>query len=139
MIFGFALQVFEGLSRLAENILFPIDELLPEVLKLPLIHEFFVLGRTVIRPISQNFGCLHGHSEPPKYPETRAGLIAKRTVVSMRLAIGPQLRRATRIFEFGHFNSGAQFNVVQNSLERGVIGIVSLIADSAPKSVKFRP
>jgi hypothetical protein len=85
MVLGLALQMFEGLSRFPENILFPIDELLPEILKLPLVHELLVLGRTIIRPVSQNCGCFHRHLEPPKPTETRAGLIANRTPVSMSL------------------------------------------------------
>src|SRR5579859_395019 len=83
MIFGLALQMLEGLSRFAEDVLFPVDELLPEILKLTLVHELLVLGRTVTRTISQHGRCLHGHSEPPKLPETRAALIANKTVHSI--------------------------------------------------------
>jgi hypothetical protein len=35
--------MLEGFSRFPENILFPIQELLPEILKLTLIHELLVL------------------------------------------------------------------------------------------------
>jgi len=83
MILGFALQMLEGLSRFAENILFPVDELLPEILKLSLVHEFLVLRRTILRPLSQNCGCFHRHLEPLKLPETRGGLITNRTPVSI--------------------------------------------------------
>jgi hypothetical protein len=83
MILGFALQMFEGLSGFPEDVLFPIQELLPEILKLTLVHELLVLGRTILRPLSQNRGCFHGHLEPPKLPETRGGLITNRTPVSI--------------------------------------------------------
>src|SRR5450432_3860823 len=106
MILGFALQMFEGFSRFPEDVLFPVHELLLEILKLTLVHEHLVLGRTVHRPLSQNFGCLHGNSEPPRPPETRGGLIANKTVVSTSPRAGVPLRRTAGLLELGHFDRG---------------------------------
>src|SRR5471032_575415 len=99
--------MFEGLSRFPENVLFPVHELLLEILKLTLAHEHLVLRRTVHRPLSQNFGCLHGHSEPPNPPETRGGLIANGTWVSISQTRRRRLRRTGRLLELRHFNGGA--------------------------------
>jgi hypothetical protein len=98
--------MLEGLSRFPEDVLFPIEELLPEILKLTLIHEFFVLRRTILRPLSQNCGCFHRHLEPPKLPETRGGLIAKRTTVSITPDRTVHLRRTGGELQLGDLDGG---------------------------------
>ena len=65
MILSFTLEMRQRLPRFAENIFLPVQELLLEVLELTLVHEFLVLGRTVLGPVSQNGGCLHGHLVAP--------------------------------------------------------------------------
>jgi hypothetical protein len=64
MVLGFLLEVREGLARFAEDVLFPHQELLLEILKLALVHELLVLGRTIAGHVSQNCGCLHENLTP---------------------------------------------------------------------------
>jgi hypothetical protein len=65
MIFGLGLQMGKSLTGFPQDVLFPIQELLLEILKLTLIHELLVLGRTIIRLVSQYSGCGHLRLTPP--------------------------------------------------------------------------
>jgi hypothetical protein len=59
MIFGFALKMGESLPRFPQDILFPIEKFLPEILKLSVVHESFVVGRTILSVFNQKRGRLH--------------------------------------------------------------------------------
>ena len=129
--------MFEGLSRFAENVLFPINELLLEILKLTLVHEHLVLGRTIHRPLSQNFGCLHGHSEPPKLPVTRGALIANGTSVSISGNCFKRLGCTAGLLELGDFDRRAQFDIIEHRLQSWVLRQVALITDGAAQAVQI--
>jgi hypothetical protein len=64
MVFGLFLEMGQRLARFAKDVFFPHEELLLEILKLTLVHEFLVLRRTIFRTLSQNCGCLHENLTP---------------------------------------------------------------------------
>ena len=48
MIFGFSLKMGQRLARFAQDIFFPVQQLLLEILELTIAHELFVLGGTIV-------------------------------------------------------------------------------------------
>jgi hypothetical protein len=64
VVLGLFLEMGQRLARFAKDVFFPHKELLLEILKLTLVHEFLVLGRTIFRTLSQNCGCLHENLTP---------------------------------------------------------------------------
>jgi hypothetical protein len=70
MIFVFGLQVLERLSALAQDVFFPIQKLLTEVLALRLVHEGFVLGRPILPILHQD----HVHTLTPHNAPVGAGV-----------------------------------------------------------------
>ena len=59
MILAFVVQVLEGLFRLLEDVLPPIEQLQPEILPLALVHERLFVARPIESPVryeTQSFG-----------------------------------------------------------------------------------
>ena len=81
MILGVFLEVGQGLTRFAQDIVLPVQELLSEVFQLPLIHERFVLCRTIDAVFDQNCGRLHRrpHAHKPAPRGERAAYNRNRT------------------------------------------------------------
>src|SRR5215469_14433399 len=63
--------MLEGLSRFPEDILFPSQQLQTEIFELPLVHELFVLGRTISRFLNQRGRCFHRQLRAPYSDDTR--------------------------------------------------------------------
>ena len=137
MVLGLALQMLQSLSRFPENVLFPVQELLSEILKLARIHEFLVLGRTITRLVSQYGNCLHGNSEPPRTLETRAGLIATKPVVSIDLRNPTCSAAAFGLIKLGDLDRSAQFDVVKNGFQGWIICLRALVANGASQAIQI--
>jgi hypothetical protein len=61
MIFVFGLQVLERLAAFAQDVFFPVQQFLPEVLALRLVHEGLVFGRPILPILHQD----HIHTLTP--------------------------------------------------------------------------
>ncbi|KQY34368.1 hypothetical protein ASD21_20795 [Caulobacter sp. Root1455] len=59
MVFSLSLQMGDRLARFAEDLFFPCQELLLEILKLTLVHERLVIRRTIRVWYLKNSGRLH--------------------------------------------------------------------------------
>jgi hypothetical protein len=55
------LQVIDGLARLTKDVFLPLEKLAPEIFDLPLIHERFVIRRTIILSQLSGHQCLSLH------------------------------------------------------------------------------
>ena len=115
MILGLSLKMSESFPGLAKDVLFPVQQLLFEVLELPLIHKFLVLGRTIFRLFRQHRGRAHRRLKPPRYinPTKRGLLIPNRNPLSTNLALHGPLGRTIRAFEFSQLHGSTGFNLVQ--------------------------
>src|SRR3989344_2671554 len=122
VILSFLLEMGQRLARLAEDVFFPRPKHLLEILKVTLVHELLVLGRTVVRTLSQNRGCFHENLTPPGTPETRAGCIAKRPMVSTSPKRRGLLSTATCRLQLRQLYRRTRLDLVQNRFQLRVLG-----------------